>query len=57
MWSPAKLNDGISIIVLMNAGEDKEALMPTRMTNNIAAIYIPSLKHDVTAPHSADDSK
>jgi CubicO group peptidase (beta-lactamase class C family) len=44
------VHDGISIVVLMNLGEDEEALMPTRMTDNIAAIYIPSLKHAVAPP-------
>src|SRR5215467_3749486 len=44
------VNDGISIVVFMNVGEDEEALMPTRMTDNIAAIYIPALKGAVTQP-------
>jgi len=38
------VNDGLSIIVFMNVGEDYEAAMPTRMTDNIAAIYIPGLR-------------
>jgi CubicO group peptidase (beta-lactamase class C family) len=50
------VNDGISIIVLMNLGEDDEALMPTRMTDNIAAIYLPSLKHPAP-PISTGDPK
>jgi CubicO group peptidase (beta-lactamase class C family) len=37
--------DGLSIVVLMNVGEDDEAAMPTRMTDNIAEIYIPALKN------------
>ena len=37
------VDDGISIVVLMNLGEDEEALMPTRMTDSVAAIYISSL--------------
>jgi D-alanyl-D-alanine carboxypeptidase len=44
------VNDGISIVVLMNIGEDDEALMPTRMTDNVAAIYIPSLIHTDARP-------
>ena len=51
------VNDGISIIVLMNMGEDEAALMPTRMTNNIAAIYIPSLKPVAAPPPSTTDAK
>jgi CubicO group peptidase (beta-lactamase class C family) len=38
------IDDGLSIVVLMNVGEDEEAAMPTRMTDNVAEIYIPSLK-------------
>jgi CubicO group peptidase (beta-lactamase class C family) len=37
------VNDGLSIIVLLNVGEDEEAAMPTRMTDSVAAIYIPGL--------------
>jgi CubicO group peptidase (beta-lactamase class C family) len=37
------VNDRLSIIVLMNLGEDEEAAMPTRMTDNVAQIYIPGL--------------
>ena len=37
------VNDGLSIIVFMNLGEDDEAAMPKRMTDNVAAIYIPGL--------------
>ena len=35
------VNDRLSIIVFMNVGEDDEAAMPTRMTDKVAAIYIP----------------
>jgi len=51
------VNDGISIVVLINLGEDDEALMPTRMTDNIAAIYIPSLKSAVARPSSTGNTK
>jgi hypothetical protein len=37
------VNDRISIIVFMNLGEDDEAAMPTRMADDVAAIYIPGL--------------
>lgn len=37
------VNDRLSIIVFMNLGEDEEAAMPTRMTDNVAQIYIPGL--------------
>jgi CubicO group peptidase (beta-lactamase class C family) len=37
------VNDRLSIIVFMNLGEDDEAAMPTRMADNIAAIYVPGL--------------
>jgi CubicO group peptidase (beta-lactamase class C family)/ketosteroid isomerase-like protein len=37
------VNDGLSVIVFMNLGEDDEAAMPKRMTDNVAAIYIPAL--------------
>jgi hypothetical protein len=37
------VNDRLSIIVFMNVGEDDEAAMPRRMTDAIAAIYIPDL--------------
>jgi CubicO group peptidase (beta-lactamase class C family) len=37
------VNDRLSIIVFMNLGEDDEAAMPTRMADNVAAIYIPGL--------------
>ena len=37
------VNDRLSIIVFMNSGEDDEAAMPTRITDAIAAIYIPDL--------------
>jgi CubicO group peptidase (beta-lactamase class C family) len=38
------VNDRLSVIVLINLGEDQEAAMPTRMADNVAAIYIPELK-------------
>jgi len=38
------VNDGLSILVMMNLGEDDDAVMPTRVTNDVAAIYIPGLK-------------
>lgn len=38
------VNDRLSIIVLMNLGEDEEAAMPTRMTDSVAALYIPDLR-------------
>ena len=44
------VDDGISIVVLMNLGEDDEAAMPTRMTDNIAAIYVPTLRAAMRAP-------
>ena len=37
------VNDGLSVIVFINLGEDDEAVMPKRMTDNVAAIYIPAL--------------
>jgi CubicO group peptidase (beta-lactamase class C family) len=37
------VNDRLSIIIFMNLGEDDEAAMPTRMADNVAAIYIPGL--------------
>jgi CubicO group peptidase (beta-lactamase class C family) len=37
------VNDRLSIIIFMNLGEDDEAAMPTRLTDNVAAIYIPGL--------------
>src|SRR5215472_11603247 len=37
------VDDDISIVVLMNLGEDEDAVMPTRMTDSVAAIYISSL--------------
>ena len=37
------VNDHLSIIVFMNLGEDDEAAMPTRMADNVAAIYISGL--------------
>jgi CubicO group peptidase (beta-lactamase class C family) len=37
------VDDRLSIIIFMNLGEDDEAAMPTRMTDNVAAIYIPGL--------------
>jgi CubicO group peptidase (beta-lactamase class C family) len=37
------VDDRLSVIVFMNLGEDDEAAMPTRMTDNVAAIYIPGL--------------
>jgi CubicO group peptidase (beta-lactamase class C family) len=42
------VNDRLSIIVFMNLGEDDEAAMPTRMTDNVAAIYIPGLGGSAT---------
>jgi len=38
------VNDRLSVIVLINLGEDEEAAMPTRMADTVAAIYIPELK-------------
>ena len=37
------VNDRFSIIVFTNLGEDDEAAMPTRMADNVAAIYVPGL--------------
>ena len=50
------VNDGLSVIVFMNLGEDDEAAMPKRMTDNVAAIYIPSLgdsKGQTSAPDAS----
>jgi hypothetical protein len=38
------VDDRLSIVVFMNLGEDDEAAMPTRMADNVAAIYIPTIK-------------
>jgi CubicO group peptidase (beta-lactamase class C family) len=38
------VNDGLSVIAFINLGEDDEAVMPRRITDNVAAIYIPGLK-------------
>jgi Beta-lactamase len=38
------VNDGLSIVVFLNLGEDDEAAMPTRITDKVAAIYIPALE-------------
>ena len=46
------VNDRLSIIVFMNVGEDDEAAMPTRMTDAIAAIYIPDLNGSSVNPAS-----
>jgi CubicO group peptidase (beta-lactamase class C family) len=51
------VDDGISIVVLMNLGEDDEALMPTRMTDSVAAIYIPSLADSKSQTTASDASK
>jgi len=51
------VNDGISVVVLMNLGEDEEALMPTRMTDSVAAIYIPSLRDSKSQTMASDASK
>jgi CubicO group peptidase (beta-lactamase class C family) len=37
------VNDRLSVIVLINLGEDDEAEMPARMVDNVAAFYIPEL--------------
>jgi len=36
----------------MSLGEDDEAAMPTRMTDNIAAIYISALRTRTPTPSS-----
>ena len=51
------VDDGISIVVLMNLGEDEEALMPTRMTDNVATIYIPSLGDSKSQTTASDASR
>ena len=51
------LNDRLSVIVLINLGEDEEAAMPTRMADNVAAIYIPSLSDGKSRTSAADASK
>jgi len=37
------VNDRLSIVVFLNLGEDEEALMPTRMTDSVAELYLPTL--------------
>ena len=39
------VDDAISIIVFINLGEDDEAAMPKRITDNVAAIYLPRLNN------------
>ena len=51
------VNDRLSIIVFLNLGEDEEALMPTRMTDSVAAIYIPSLGDSKSQTSASDASK
>jgi hypothetical protein len=46
------VDDQFSVIVLMNLGEDDEAAMPTRMADNVAAIYIPGLDGSAVSPHN-----
>ena len=50
------VDDSISVVVLMNLGEDEEALMPTRMTDSVAAIYIPSLGDSKSQTTASDAS-
>ncbi len=38
------VNDRLSVIIFINMGEDDEAEMPTRMADNVAAIYISGLE-------------
>jgi CubicO group peptidase (beta-lactamase class C family) len=38
------VGDGLSVVVLMNIGEDEEAAMPTRMTDKVAEVYLPTPK-------------
>jgi Beta-lactamase len=37
------VDDGLSIVVLINLGEDDAAAMPKRIADNVAAIYLPAL--------------
>ena len=51
------VNDRLSVIVLINLGEDEEAAMPTRMADNVAAIYIPLLGNSKSQTSASDASK
>jgi hypothetical protein len=46
------VNDGLSLIVFLNLGEEDEAAMRTRLTDAIAAIYIPVLGGSSVNPAS-----